>query len=326
MAQPKLKTLKAGDPVMGFYLVKSKRVRQTKDGNFFIDVDLQDSSASLNAKIWDDFERMKEEFERGDVVKVEATVEQYKDQLQARIKRLRKAKEGDPVDLSELIPATKEDIETMYSELLAMIEDIKNPHLKELVYFFFDDEEMAKKIKSAPAARNIHHAYMGGLLEHIWHMAKAARVLVKEVYPGLDFDLVIAGVLLHDLGKIEELEFSPAIGYTKAGYLEGHIFIGLKMLDEKIRKLPDFPDELRLQLEHIILSHHGEKEWGSPVVPATLEAMLIHHIDNLDARVSIVREAIDSDLNQAEDFTGYHQTLERHLYKRRPDAGEGKEE
>ena len=321
MAQAKLKELKAGDSFVGFCIIKSKRIRQTRDNKFFIDVDLQDASGSLNAKIWDDYDRLKDEFERGDVVKVEASIDQYKDQLQAKIKRLRKSRPDDPVDMSALMPITKEDIETMYSEVLKMIEEVKNPHLKELLYFFYDDEESAEKIKRAPAARNIHQAYVGGLLEHVWHMAKSGRALLREVYPQLDPDLVVAGILIHDLGKLLELELSPAISYTKLGYLEGHIFLGLKMLDEKLRKLPDFPDELRLQLEHIILSHHGEKEFGSPVLPATPEAMLIHQIDNLDAKLAIVQEAILADLNEAEDFTNYHQVLERHLYKRRPDYG-----
>jgi len=321
MAQARLKELKAGDSFVGFCIVKSKRVRQTRDNKFFIDVDLQDASGSLNAKIWDDFDRLKDEFERGDVVKIEASIDQYKDQLQAKIKRLRKSRPDDPVDMAALMPITKEDIDTMYSEILKMIEEVKNPHLKELLYFFFDDEETAEKIKRAPAARNIHQAYVGGLLEHVWHMAKSGRALLREVYPQLDPDLVLAGILIHDLGKLLELELSPAISYTKLGYLEGHIFLGLKMLDEKLRKLPDFPDELRLQLEHIILSHHGEKEFGSPVLPATPEAMLIHQIDNLDAKLAIVQEAILADLNEAEDFTNYHQVLERHLYKRRPDYG-----
>jgi len=323
--QARLKDLRPGDSLVGFYIIKSKRVRQTRDNNFFIDIDLQDSSGTLNAKLWDDFDKLKDAFERGDVVKIEATVEEYRDQPQARIKRVRKVLEGEAVDWSELLPKTSEDIEQMYAEVRQMIEELKNPHLKELLYFFFDDEELVQKIKSAPAARNIHHAYLGGLLEHLWHMAKIGRAVVREVYPRLDYDLVMAGILLHDLGKIQELEFSPAISYSKLGYLEGHIFLGLKMLDEKLRKLPSFPDELRLQLEHIILSHHGEKEWGSPVLPATPEAMLIHQIDNLDAKLTIVLEAISRDLNQAEDFTNYHQTLERHLYKRRPDEDGGDE-
>jgi 3'-5' exoribonuclease len=325
MAQPKIKELKPGDNFIGFCIVKSKRIRATRDNRNFIDVDLQDSSGSINAKIWDDFDRFKDEFERGDVVKVEAGIEEYREQIQARIKRLRKAKPDDPVDLSALMPVTKEDIEAMYSEILGMIEAIKNPHLKELLYFFYDDEAEAEKIKRAPAARNIHQAYVGGLLEHVWHMAKAGRAIMREVYPRLDPDLVIAGILIHDLGKVVELELTPGIAYTKLGYLQGHIVLGLKMLDEKLRRLPDFPDELRLQLEHIILSHHGEKEFGSPVLPATPEAMLVHQIDNLDAKLAIVDEAISSDLNESEDFTGYINVLERHIYKRRPDQG-GEEE
>jgi len=325
MAQARLKELRPGDSFVGFYIIKSKRIKQTRDNNFFIDIDLQDASGTLNAKIWDEFDKLKQAFERGDVVKIEATVEEYRDQPQARIRRVRKAKEGDAVDWSELLPSTKEDVEQMYAEIMKMIEELKNPHLKELLYLFFDDEDLAKKIKTAPAARNIHHAYLGGLLEHVWHMAKIGRTAVREVYPHLDFDLVTAGILLHDLGKIQELEFAPSISYTKLGYLEGHLFLGLKMLDEKMRRLPSFPDELRLLLEHIILSHHGEKEWGAPILPATPEAMLIHQIDNLDAKLTIVLEAISEDLNQAEEFTNYHQTLERHLYKRRPDEDRGGE-
>jgi len=325
MAQAKLKELKPGDTFVGFYIIKSKRIRQTRDEKFFIDLDLQDASGSLNAKIWDNYERVKDEFERGDVVKVEASVDQYKDTNQAKIKKLRKARPEDPVDWDLLVASSPEDVEMMFKEVRGFIEEVKNPHLKELLYLFFDDEELAGKIKRGAAARNIHQAYMGGLLEHVWHMAKIARAVIREVYPKLNSDLVMTGVLLHDLGKIQELEFSPSISYTKLGYLEGHIFLGLKMLNEKLRLLPSFPDELRLQLEHIIISHHGEREWGSPILPATPEAMLVHHIDNLDARVTIVLEAISGDLNEAEDFTNYHQILERHLYKRRPDEGEDEE-
>jgi len=326
MNQPRLRELKVGESFKGFYLVKSKRVKQTREGSNFIDLDLQDGSGSLNAKLWNDFEKYNAEFERGDVVKIEGVIEQYKDQPQIKIKRLRKSLPEDPVEVSALQAVTREDVSRMLSEVQSILAEIKNPHLIKLVEQFFQDPALLEKLKQAPAARNLHHAYLGGLLEHIWHMLKIAQALVQKVYPGLDYDLVMAGTFCHDLGKMDELESFPAPAITRAGYLEGHIILGLKLLDEKISRIPNFPTELRLHLAHIILSHHGEHEWGSPVLPSTPEAMLIHHIDNLDAKLTMVSEAIESDQNQAEEFTGYHQILERHLYKRRPGQKGGREE
>jgi len=318
MKQPRLRELKPGQNLAGFYLVKSKRIKQTRDRKFFLDLDLSDASGEINAKLWDDFERSSQEFERGDVIKVEAAVDQYQDRLQLKIKRLRKSRPEDVVDLAELLPATKQDAGKMFEEVKAILAEVKNPHLQKLVELFFEDPELMDKFKLGPAARNIHHAYLGGLLEHVWRMLKSGRQLAKEVYPELDFDLVLVGTFVHDLGKIAELEFKTSPAYTKAGYLEGHVVLGLKLLDEKIAQAPGFPAELKLHLDHIVLSHHGYREWGAPVLPSTPEAMLIHHLDNLDAKLTMVEEAIAADLNEAEDFTGYHQILERHLYKRRP--------
>ncbi len=326
MNQPRLRELKVGESFKGFYLVKSKRVKQTREGSNFLDLDLQDSSGALNAKLWNDFEKYQGEFERGDVVKIEGVVEQYRDQPQIKIKQLRKSRPEDPVELSALQSTTKEDVSCLLREVKEILAEIKNPHLKRLTEDFFQDPSLVEKLTRAPAARNIHHAYLGGLLEHIWRMVKMAQALVPKIYPNLDYDLVITGTFWHDLGKIEELTFSPALSITRAGYLEGHIILGLKLLERKIALIPEFPDELRLHLEHIILSHHGEHEWGSPVLPSTPEAMLIHHLDNLDAKQAMVSEAIESDQNQAEEFTGYHPILGRHLYKRRPGDKSGREE
>ncbi len=316
MNQPRLRELKQGENFIGFYLVKSKRLRQTRDGSYYLDLDLQDNSGVVNARVWDNAEEYAELFARGDILKIQGIASEYKDQLQIKIQRLRKAQADDPVNWEDLIPSTRYDVEQMLSEVKEILEQITNPHLKNLIELFFQDEEFMEKLKKSPAARNIHHSYLGGLLEHIWKMSRIARFLVEEIYPELNTDLVLAGIFLHDLGKILELDYSPVIAYTRKGYLQGHIYLGLKLVNEKIRQLEDFPEDLQLELEHIILSHHGEREWGSPVLPATPEAMLIHHIDNLDAKLAMVREAIESDLNEEEEFTSYHPVLARHLYKR----------
>jgi len=317
MAQPKLKELKIGESFIGFYLVESKRARQTREGGFFIDLDLRDVSGTLNGKIWEDFERYQEEFERGDIVKLEGIVESYRDQAQVRVKRIRKARAEDRIDYSLIIPSTRQDVNQMVAEIREIISRVKNPYLQKLLELYWNDEGFMEKLKTGPAARNLHHSYLGGLLEHIWHMLKIAHLLAGEIYPALDYDLIITGAFLHDLGKIDELNSFPVPSYTRAGYLEGHIILGLKSFQEKVSLISDFPEELKLHLEHIILSHHGEKEWGSPVLPATSEAMLIHFIDNLDAKLAMIEEAIEQDWNQNEEFTGWHPILERHIYKRR---------
>jgi len=324
--QRKLRDLKAGESFMGFYLIKSKRVKTTREGAIYLDIDLQDSSGSLNAKIWSDVDKYQAEFERGDVVKVEGVIEEYKEQLQVRVKRLRKARPEDAIELTALQPASRHSIEQMEKEIREILAEVKNKDLQNLIKKFFDEPELVEKLKQCPAARNVHHAYLGGLMEHIWRMLKSAKALVKDVYPDLNYDLVITGTFIHDLGKLLELESTPVISISRAGYLEGHIVLGLKLLERLLREIKDFPSELRLHLEHIIISHHGELEWGSPVVPLTPEAMLIHHIDNLDAKLNMVIDAIDSDLNRAEKFTGYHQILERHLYKGRLKPESGNEE
>jgi len=316
MNQRRLRELRQGETFIGFYLVKSKRVKTTKDGAFYIDLDLQDSSGVVNARIWDDAEKYKDEFSRGDIIKIEGVVGEWRDQLQIKIQRLRKAREDDPVNWEELMPKTSKNVDAMLAEIKEILDEISEPNLKNLINQYLQDEEFISRLKKSPAARNIHHSYLGGLLEHIWNMMRIAKFLVTNIYPQLNKDLLLAGVFLHDLGKILELEFTPTISYTKEGYLQGHIYLGLKMLNEKIQKLDSFPSELQLELEHIILSHHGEREWGSPVLPATAEAMLIHHIDNLDAKLAMVCEAIEADLNKDEEFTSWHPVLARHFYKR----------
>ncbi len=313
-----IKDLTLGQSLTGFYLVKSKRRATTKAGKNYLDVDLQDATGIINAKVWDDADALDEVFQRGEVIKVKAEVEEFRKKLQLKIKQLRAVDDADEFNLDELIPSTEKNVDAMLDYILELVAKVKNGHLKALLDLFFKDEKFIARLKEGAAARNIHHAYRGGLLEHIHSMVRMAVFLTEQIYPDLDQDLVLTGTLLHDLGKMEELDSSMEISYTAEGYLLGHLYLSTIMLDEKLKGLPDFPADLRLHLLHIILSHHGEREWGSPVLPMTPEAMLIHHIDNLDAKLTMVKEAISSDRNMEEAFTEYHGPLQRHFYKGRP--------
>jgi len=326
MARHNIKDLTLGQSIAEFYLVKSKKKSTTRNDKPYLDLELQDKTGLIKAKVWDDADQVDRECSRGDVVKVQAEVEQYRDVLQLKIKRLRRA-EPEEADLAELLPTTEKDAGALLNDLRELIATIKNPSLRQLLELFFADPDFVSKLTTSAAARNIHHSYRGGLLEHIHTMTRIAAFLVENIYPALDRDLVIAGAILHDVGKIQELDSEREISYTREGFLQGHIHLGVKMIHEQAAAVPGFPPELLLHLEHIVLSHHGEREWGSPVLPATPEAMLIHHVDNLDAKTTMVLEAIKGDKNLDEEFTEYHRTLERHLYKVRPkpakEAGEG---
>ena len=326
MARHAIKDLTLGQNFTEFYLVKSKKKSTTRNDKLYLDLELQDKTGIIKAKVWDEAEKVDQECARGDVVKIQAEVEQYRDVLQLKIKRLRRAG-PEETDLAELLPASDKDASALLQDLRALIATIKNPHLQNLLELFFADQKFVAKLSVSAAARNVHHSFRGGLLEHVHAMTRIAAFLVETIYPGLDRDLVIAGAILHDAGKIDELNSEREISYTREGFLQGHIHLGLMMIHEKALTLPEFPPELLLHLEHIVLSHHGEREWGSPVLPATPEAMLIHHVDNLDAKTTMVLEAIRGDKNLDEEFTEYHRTLERHFYKVRPaaakDEGEG---
>ncbi len=318
-----IKDMTLGQNLDGFYLVKSKRSAKTKSGKIYLDIDLQDRTGIINSKVWDNAEACDELFKRGDVVKIRADVEEFRGRLQLRMKKLRALDDSDEVSLDELIPSTEKNPDAMLDYLLERIAEMKNPHLKALLELFFQNEEFLARFKKSAAARNLHHAFRGGLLEHVHSMTRIAVFLSEEIYPDLNHDLILAGTLLHDLGKMDELDSEMDVSYTHKGYLLGHIYLSARMMDEKAKEIPDFPEELRLHLLHIILSHHGEHEWGSPVLPATPEAMLIHHIDNLDAKVNMVKDAIASDRNIDETFTQYHSALQRHLYKGRPEGPSG---
>jgi 3'-5' exoribonuclease len=219
------------------------------------------------------------------------------------------------VDLADFLPASERDPMEMFRELHGLVTGMANPHLKALLAAIFSDTEIAQAFRTAPAAKSVHHAYIGGLIEHVLSMAALARMTAAH-YPNIDRDLLLAGVILHDLGKIRELTFERSFGYSTEGQLLGHMHIALRIIGDKIRAVPGFPVKLRTLLEHLILSHHGTLEFGSPRVPMFPEAMLLHLLDNLDAKMNSVHHHSRNDDRVEGEWTGYIPPLERSLLKK----------
>jgi 3'-5' exoribonuclease len=219
------------------------------------------------------------------------------------------------VDFTDYFPASKRDPEEMWRELRGLVSGVANPHLKGLLDSILEDPEIARRYRRAPAAKQIHHAFLGGLLEHVLSLCGLARVTAAH-YPAVDFDLLLTGVILHDIGKIYELNYERGFSYSTEGQLIGHISIAMRMLGEKLRLLPDFPPLLRHLVEHMILSHHGKLEFGSPKVPLFPEALLLHYLDDMDSKMECMRAQIENDRQLEGCFTTYNPALERASLKK----------
>lgn len=306
--------LEPNQQVQTTFLVLNKDVRQKKTGEPYLSLLLGDKTGDIDAKMWDGVADIVDTFDRNDYIKIRGQATVYQNRLQLRVDRLTRADDRD-VEPADYFPASKRDRDEMYAELMGYIETMRNPHLKALLEAFFADSDIARRYKTAPAAKSIHHAWIGGLIEHVLSLMTLARFTARH-YQEVDEDLLLTGVVLHDIGKIHELNYDRGFGYSDEGQLIGHILIALRMLDEKIRLVPGFPPKLRLLVEHLIASHHGELAYGSPKVPCFLEAMLLHHLDNLDSKMETVRTIVQRDSLMEGNFTGYAPSLERSLLKK----------
>ena len=302
------------EPVTSYFLVTHKEIRQKKSGEPYLSLSLADRTGEIEAKMWDNVDEVIATFERDDFVKVKGLTQVFQNRHQFTIHKLRRLEDHE-VEAADYFPCSRRDAEEMFAELQGIIASIGNQHLKALLEAIFGDEAIAPLYKRAPAAKTIHHAYLGGLLEHVLSLCTLSRMIAGH-YPGLDLDLLLTASMLHDIGKIEELSFDRSFSYTTPGQLLGHIVIGLRIVDEKTRNLPDFPPKLRLLLEHMILSHHGELEFGSPKVPAFPEALLFHHLDNLDSKMEAMRCAVERDRHIEGEFTGWIHALERSILRK----------
>jgi len=302
-------TLVPNEVATAQFLVLSKDIRQKKTGEPYLSLHLADRTGEIEAKMWDNVAEIMESFDRDDFIKVKGIVQIYQNRSQFTIHKLRRLQDNE-VDPSDYFPCSERDPEEMFRELREIVNGIGEPHLRALLNSFFDDPDLAILYKRAPAAKSIHHAYRGGLLEHVLSLCGLCRLSAAH-YSNLDLDLLLAGAILHDIGKIEELTYNRSFGYSAEGQLLGHIVIGLRMLARRLDSMPAFPPKLRSLLEHMLISHHGELEFGSPKVPLFPEALLLHHLDNLDSKMETMRAALRRDPQHGAEFTGWIAPLER---------------
>lgn len=306
--------LRPNEDVTTVFLVQAKDVRLKKTGEPFLSLTLVDKTGAIDAKMWDNVVEVIDTFDRDDFVKVKGRVQVYQNKLQLTIHRLARQEDGQ-VDFADFFPASARDPEAMFAELRGAVHSVGNPHLRQLLNALLDDPAIAAGYKRAPAAKSVHHAYLGGLLEHVLSLCRLAAMAAAH-YPFVDLDLLIAGAILHDIGKIDELSYQRSFRYSDTGQLLGHIVIGLRMMDDKLRGLPDFPPRLRVLVEHIVLSHHGSLEFGSPKVPLFPEALLFHFLDNIDSKMENMRSMLARDKLVEGAWTAYSPALERFLLKK----------
>lgn len=321
MKEQFVRDLKEGHKVLSFFLVKHKQLEYFRDRTKgqFLTLSLGDKTGQILARVWEKAPELAETFEEGDVVKVLGEAEEYLGRLQVIVDKLRPATE-DEYDLEDFLPHTERDIEEMLATVRETITSAENPYLRALLDRFFTDEEFVAAFSRAPAARRIHHAYLGGLLEHVVEVVVLCQT-VLTLYPQINRDPLMTGALLHDVGKTKEFTYEGDMDYSDEGRLLGHVVLSERMITERMAEIPDFPPELALRLRHLVVSHHGRYEWGSPRRPKTLEACALHYIENLDAQVNRFAQIIAARRDKTKPWTEYDTLLKRYLY-----AGQEEEE
>jgi 3'-5' exoribonuclease len=311
-----LQDIKPGDKIASSFLVAEKNMAFSQKGSAYLNVRLKDKTGEIDGKGWDNAMALDQVFKKGDIVYMEGRAQTYRNALQISIITVKPCAPED-VDPSDYLPVSKVDTTAMFQDILAYIDAISSEPIKKLLTAFFYDEKTADLFRRAPAAKGFHHIYLGGLLEHTLSVVRLLDHAAKH-YPQLNRDLLIAGGILHDIGKIYEFSYDGLIAYSDEGRMIGHLVMGVEMIDKKIEAIPDFPVQLALELRHIILSHHGEFEFGSPKRPKTLEALVIHFMDDLDAKVNAFESFVAADAANADsDWTTYNRFFERYLYKGR---------
>jgi 3'-5' exoribonuclease len=307
-----------GEPIDQVFLVSEKQLRPNRQGNLYLQMRLSDKTGSLNAMAWNADQRLYESFANGDFLLVKGAAQLYNSNMQVIVKSVARVS-ADQIDQRDFETVSSQQRDALFNELAGRLRSVRNVCLRNLAECILVDEELVNKLRRAPAGVKNHHAYQGGLLEHIVSLMRVANA-VSPLYPEVDDDLLTLGVLLHDLGKVEELTYESDLGYSDAGQLIGHLVQGVTLLD---RKLADterltgepFPSDLALRLKHMVVSHHGEYEFGSPKLPMTFEAVALHHLDNLDAKLANLRQVIAEDANAGSKWTSYNAQLGRKVYK-----------
>jgi 3'-5' exoribonuclease len=312
-----IKEIRENELVQGVFWVKEKATPLSRSGAPYLRVRLADRTGEIEGRVWDGVEEFADLFDRDDFIRIKAQATSYQDRVQLNIKSIKKVDEAE-VSLDEFLPSSLRDPEEMLAELIEISQGIENNHLKQLVMAFLENEEFTALFKRAPGAKRLHHSFLGGLLEHTLSVVNLIQK-IKGYYEGINHDLLLAGGMLHDIGKVYELSYERSFDYTDAGRLVGHIVMGVEMVDKEIARIEGFPAELAMLMKHLLLSHHGLHEWGSPTRPMTLEAQILHHLDDLDAKVKGIQEFMQK-AQEGATWTDYHRMFERFFY-----IGEGEE-
>lgn len=298
--------------VTSFFLVAAKETRTGPSGRVYLKLELADRSGAIDARMWDGIEEASAQFDSEDFVKVQGRVETYRGKTQLVVERIRRAEPGE-VELADFFPHTSEDVDALYTALRGFVAEVSNPWLKQLLESIVGDPDIEPKLRRAPAAKSMHHAYLGGLLEHVVSLCKLCRMVAPH-YPGVDADLLLTGAVLHDIGKLDELAYERAINYTTRGWLLGHISMAYEFVGKRAESIEGFPPELKSLVQHMILSHHGQYEFGSPRLPMFPEAVLLHYLDDLDSKMGAVRASLASDKGEGE-WTAWNAALERRILR-----------
>jgi 3'-5' exoribonuclease len=293
------------------FVVIVKQIKPKKTGDPYLALTLGDRTGQIEAKMWDNVEDSLDTFEQEDFIKVKGLLNRYKNRFQLTIHKLRKLAESE-IDFSDYLRKTSKDIGELWQTLAGFVASFQNPHLKALVEAFLSDPEIAEAYRNAPAAKALHHAYIGGLLDHVVSLVRSCDLVCRN-YPPIDRDLLLTGAILHDIGKIFELNYHRTFSYTTRGQLLGHMIIELEMLHAKLAQLPGFPEELKILVEHLLISHHGQYEFGSPKLPMFPEALMLHYLDDLDSKMEAMRAQFEREAGLDGAWTGYNPSLGRPL-------------
>ncbi len=304
--------IKENDHVDSLFLVKEKSSAITKTGNAYLKLKLVDRSGEIEGRVWTSVENFVGSFEKDGLVHVTGKAVSFQERLQLNITHIESVREEE-ILFSDFFPMTEKDIDEMFQSLLEISRQVKNPHLTRLLQLFWEDESFTKRFKMAPASKWLHHNYLGGLLEHTLSLAQLVLKIASH-YQGLNTDLLLTASIFHDLGKVDELSYHRSFDYSDEGRLLGHIILGIEQVEAKIRQLPDFPKELSTLLKHFLLSHHGQYIWGSPKKPMTLEAVMLHFLDDMDAKINGIQQFIKKEVSEGARWSAYHRMFEQYFY------------
>jgi 3'-5' exoribonuclease len=312
MAHPFVTEIREHDRVDAVFFAVRKTLLQARSGSPYLSLTLADRTGEIEGRVWEEADRIDQAFERGSYVRVRGVANTYGGRIQLKVDAVVKV-DPDTISAADFIPSTRFDVETMWRELRELVDGVGDEQIRALLNAFLDDPEIGAPLKRSPAAKNVHHAFAGGLLEHtlsVMHLAHR----VADHYPRANRDLLVAGALLHDIGKTAELTIEDGIDYTTEGRLVGHLVMTAQWITEKTAAIPGFPPALAMHLTHLVAAHHGDLDKGSPKVPQTLEAMIVHALDELDSRVQSWTSIMERDAG--EEWTSYQRLYERFLYKR----------